>query len=143
MALHTRGLHGWPVEGLLREPNGIVLVLSADIGPGVLHVSWVRQARPQLTIQVYTPPLAWPFSTWAILGIMSHLAPEGTTAASTEDTAKEFHTWQIFQDCLWRQPRGDLQVAPVLERLSLTATFKRNPDKMVPPSRRRASSQPP
>ena len=78
VALHTRGRHGGHAERIIVEPSGKVLVLAADTVRGVLHASRVRRARPQWTIQVYTPPRAWPFSTWAVLAIMWHLAPEDT-----------------------------------------------------------------
>ena len=70
VAFHTRGRHGGPVEGIVVEPSGLVLVLAADMVRGVLHASRVRRARPQWTIQVYTPPRGWPFSTWAVLAVM-------------------------------------------------------------------------
>ena len=70
VALHTRGRHGGPAEAIIVEPSGMVLVLAADMVPGVLHASRVRRARPQWTIQVYTPPRAWPFSTWAVRAVM-------------------------------------------------------------------------
>ena len=76
VALHTRGRHGRPAEGIIVEPSGMVLVLAADMVGGVLHASRVRRACPQWTIQVYTPPRARPFSTWAVLAVMWHLAPE-------------------------------------------------------------------
>ena len=71
----------------------MVLVLAADMVRGVLHASRVRRARPQWTIQVYTPPRAWPFSTWAVLAIMCHLAPEGTPTGTAEEIARDFHAW--------------------------------------------------
>ena len=84
VALHTRGRHGGPAGGIIVEPSGTVLVLAADMVRGVLHASLVRRARPQWTIQVYTPPRAWPFSTWAVLAVMWHLAPEDApTGTST------------------------------------------------------------
>ena len=70
VALHTRGRHGGPAEGIIVEPSGMVLVLAADMVRGVLHASRMRRARPQWTIQVYTPPRAWPFSTWVVLAVM-------------------------------------------------------------------------
>ena len=70
VALHTRGRHGGPAEGVIVEPSGMLLVLAADMVRGVLHASRMRRARPQWTIQVYTPPRAWPFSTWAVLAVM-------------------------------------------------------------------------
>ena len=72
VALHTRGRHGGPAEGIIVDPSGMVLVLAADMVRGVLHASRVRRACPQWTIQVYTPPRAWPFSTWAVLAVMWH-----------------------------------------------------------------------
>ena len=70
VALHTRGRHGELAEGIVVDPSGMVLVLAADMVRGVLHASRVRGARPQWTIHVYTPPRAWPFSTWAVLAVM-------------------------------------------------------------------------
>ena len=46
VALHTRGRHGGPAEGIIVEPSGMVLVLAADMVRGVLHASRVRRARP-------------------------------------------------------------------------------------------------
>ena len=60
VALHTRGCHGGPAEGIFLEATGMVLVLAADMVRGVLHASRVRRARPQWTIQVYTPPRCGP-----------------------------------------------------------------------------------
>ena len=62
VGLHIRGRHGGPSEGIVVEFSEMVLVLAADMVPGVLHASRVRRARPQRTIQVYTPRRAWPFS---------------------------------------------------------------------------------
>ena len=87
VALHTRGRHGGPAEGIVVEPTGTVLVLAADMVRGVLHASRVRRARPQWTIHVYTPPRAWPFSTWPVLTVMWHLAPEGTSTGTAEEIA--------------------------------------------------------
>ena len=39
VALHTWGRQGRPAEGIVVEPTGTVLVLAADMVPGVLHVS--------------------------------------------------------------------------------------------------------
>ena len=52
VALHTRGRHGGPAEGIIVEPSGMVLVLAANMVRGVLHATRVWQARPQWTIQV-------------------------------------------------------------------------------------------
>ena len=52
VALHTRGRHSGPEEGIVVEPSEMVLVLAADMVRGVLHSSCVRPARPQWTIQV-------------------------------------------------------------------------------------------
>ena len=46
LALHTRGRHGGPAEGIIVEPSGKVLVLAADMVRGVLHASRVRRACP-------------------------------------------------------------------------------------------------
>ena len=77
VALHTWGRHGGPAEGIVVEPAGMMLVLAADMVRGVAQAACVRRARPQWTIQVYTSPRAWPFSTWAVLAVMWHLAPGG------------------------------------------------------------------
>ena len=91
VALHTRGRHGRPAEGIIVEPTGMVLVLVGDMVQGVLHAPRLRRARPQWAIQVYTPPRAWPFSTWAVLAIMWHLAPEGTPTSTAEEIARDLH----------------------------------------------------
>ena len=39
VALHTRGRHGRPVEGIVVEPMGMVLVLAAEMVRGVLYAS--------------------------------------------------------------------------------------------------------
>ena len=44
VALHTRGRHGGPAEGIVVEPTGMVLVLAADMVRGVPHASRVRRA---------------------------------------------------------------------------------------------------
>ena len=129
VALHTRGRHGGPAEGIIVEPSGMVLVLAADMVRGVLHASRVRRACPQWTIQVYTPPRAWPFSTWAVLAVMWQLAPEDAPTGTAEDIARDLHTWPADQDYPWRRPRGGLPVAPAAEGLSLAATLQRHPDK--------------
>ena len=129
VALHTRGRHGGPAEGIIVEPSGMVLVLAADMVRGVLHASRVRRACPQWTIQVYTPLRAWPFSTWAVLAVMWHLAPEDAPTGTAEDIARDLHTWPADQDYPWRRPRGGLPVAPAAEGLSLAATLQRHPDK--------------
>ena len=127
VALHTRGRHGGPAEGIIVEPSGMVLVLAADMVRGVLHASRVRRARPQWTIQVYTPPRAWPFSTWAVLAVMWQLAPEDAPTGTAEEIARDLHTWPADQDYPWRRPRGGLPVAPAAQGLSLVATLQRHP----------------
>ena len=131
VALHTQGCHGGPAEGIIEEPSGMVLVLAADMVRGVLHASRLRRACPQWTIQVYTPPRAWPFSTWAVLAVMWHLAPEDAFTGTAEDIARDLHTWPADQDYPWRRPRGGLPVAPAAEGLSLAATPQRHPDKQA------------
>ena len=106
VALHTRGRHGGPAEGIIVDPSGMVLVLAADMVRGVLHASSVRRACPQWTIQVYTPPRAWPFSTWAVLAVMWHLAPEDAPTGTAEDIVRELHTWPADQEYPWRRPQG-------------------------------------
>ena len=133
VALHTWGCHGGPVEEIVVEPTGIVLVLAADMVRGVLHAMRAWRARPHLTIQVYTPPRAWPFSTWAVLAIMWHLAREGTPTGSIKEIVQDLHTWWVNQDFPWRRTQGGLPVAPAEEGLSLAATLQRHPDKMAPP----------
>ena len=129
VALHTRGRHGGPAEGIVVEPMGTVLVLAADMVRGVLHASRVRRARPQWTIQVYTPQGPWPFSTWAVLAVMWHLAPEGTPTGTAEEIARDLHAWLVDQDFPWRRPQGGLRVAPAAEVFNLAATLQGYPDK--------------
>ena len=129
VALHSRGRHGGPAEGIIVEPSGMVLVLTADMVRGVLHASRVRQARPEWTIQVYTPPRAWPFSTWAVLAVMWHLAPEDAPTGTAKEITQDLHTWPVGEDYPWRRPRGGLPVAPAAEGLSLAATLQQHPDK--------------
>ena len=111
----------------------MVLLLAADMFRSVLNACGVRPAHPQWTTQLYGPPSAWPFSTWAILAIMWHLAPEGNPAASAVDIAKDLHAWPNDQEFPWRRPRGDLLVSPMVKGLSLTATPQRHPDQMARP----------
>ena len=129
MALQTQGHHGGPAEGIIVEPSGMVLVLGADMVPGVLHASCMRRARPQWTIQMYTPRQAWPFSTWAVLAVMWHLAPEDPPTGTAEEIARDLHTWPAGQDYPWHRPRGGLPVAPAAEGLSLAATLQQHPEK--------------
>ena len=129
VALHTQGRHSGPAEGIIVEPSGMVLVMAADMVRGVLHASRVRRARPQWTIQVYTPLRAWPFSTWTVLAVMWHLAPEDAPTRTPEEIAWDLHTWPADHDYPWRRPRGGLPVAAAAAGLSLAATLQRNPDK--------------
>ena len=129
VTLHTWGRHMGPAEGILVEPSGMVLVLAADMVRGVLHASRVRRARPQSTIQVYTPPRAWPFSTWAVLAVMWHLAPDDAPTGTAEEIARDLHNWPAGQDYPWCRPPGGLPVAAAAEGLSLTAILQRQPDK--------------
>ena len=129
VALHTRGRYGGQAEGIVVEPSGMVLVLAADMVRGVLHTSRVRRARPQWTIQVYTPPRAWPFSTWAVLAVMWHLAPEDAPTGTAEEIARDLHTWPTGRDFPWRRPPSGLLVAPAAEGFSLVATLQLHPDK--------------
>ena len=95
----------------------------------MLHASRVRRARPQWTIQVYTPPRAWPFSTWAVLAVMWHLARKDAPTGTAEEIARDLHAWPTDQDFPWPRPRGGLPVAPAAEGFSLAATLQRHPDK--------------
>ena len=128
-ALHTRGRYGGPAEWIVVEPTETVLVLAGDMDQGVLHASRVRRARPQWTIQVYTPPRAWPFSTWAMLAVMWHLTPGDAPTGTAEKIARDLHAWPADQDFPWRRPQGSLPVAPAAEGFSLAATLQRHPDK--------------
>ena len=129
VALHTRGRHGGPAEGIIVEPSGMVLVLAADLVRGVLHACRVRRARPQWTIQVYTPTRAWPSSTCAVLAVMWHSAPEDAPTGTAEEIARNLHTWPTDQDFPWRRPRGGIPVAAAADGFSLAATLQRHPDK--------------
>ena len=129
VALRVWGRHGRPAEEIIVEPSGMVLVLAANMVRGVLHASRVRQARQQWTIQVYTPPRARCFSTWAVLAVMWHLAPEDAPTGTAEGIARDLHTWPASQDFPWRRPRGGLPVAPAAEEFSLAATLQQQPDK--------------
>ena len=42
---------------------------------------------------MYNPLRAWPFSTWAVLAVMWHLAPEDAPTGTAEDIARDLHTW--------------------------------------------------
>ena len=129
VALHTRGRHGRPAQGIVVEPSGMVLVLAADMVRGVLHASRVRRARPEWTLQVYLPPRAWPFSTWAVLAVMCHLAPEDAPTGTAEKIARDLHAWPTDQNFPRRRPRGGLPVAPAAEGFSLAVTLQRHPNK--------------
>ena len=115
VALHTRGRHGRPAEGIAVRPTGMVLVVAAGMVRGVLHASRVRRARPQWTIQVYTPPRAWPFSTWAVLAVLWHLAPEDTPTGTAKEIARDLHAWLADQDFPWCRLQGGPPVAPPAE----------------------------
>ena len=78
---------------------------------------------------MYTPPRAWPFSTWAVLAVMWHLAPEDAPTGTAEEIAQDLHAWSADQDFPWRRPQGGLPVAPATEGFSLAATLQRHPDK--------------
>ena len=101
----------------------MLLVLAADMVRGVLHASRARPARRQWTIQVYIPKRVWPFSTWAVLAITWHVAPEDTPTDNTEDIARVLHCLPADQDFPWCRPKGDLPVALAVEGLSLAATI--------------------
>ena len=129
VALHTRGRHSRPAEGIVVEPTGMVLVLATDMVRGVLHASRLRRARPQWTIQVYTPSQEWPFSTWAVLAVMWHFAPEDTPTGTAGEIALDLHAWPADHDFSWRRPQGGLPVAPAAEEFRLAATLQQHPDK--------------
>ena len=76
---------------------------------------------------MYTPARAWPFSTWAVLAVMWHLASEGTY--TEEELARDLPAWAADQDFPWRRPQGGLPVAPAAEGFSLAATLQQHPDK--------------
>ena len=80
---------------------------------------------------MYTPPQAWPFSTWAVLAVMWHLAPEDAPTGTADDIARDLHTWPADQNCPGGRPRGSLPVASAAEGLSLAATLQRHPDKQA------------
>ena len=143
MALHNRGRHGGLAEGIVVELTGTVLVLAADMVQGVLHASLVRRACLQWTIQVYTPPRAWPFSTWAVLAVMWHLAPDNTPTGTLEEIIRDLSTWSADQDFPWRKPPGRLQIAPAAEGFSLAATLQRHPTRGRAHSCRQARFRPP
>ena len=115
------------------EPRGMLLVLAADLVGGVLHASRVRHARPQWTIKVYTPPRAWPFSTWAVLDVMWHLPTGGHPHRHRKEIARDLHDWPADQDFPWHRPPGDLPVAPAAEGFGLAATLQQHSDKRVCP----------
>ena len=115
VASHTRCRHGGPAEGIVVQLTGMVLVLAGEMIRGVLHASRVPRACPRWTTQVYTPPRAWPFSTWAVLAVMWHLAPEGTPTDTAEEIPRDLHAWPADQDFPWCRPQGGLPVAPAAE----------------------------
>ena len=133
VALHTRGRHGGLAEGIAMEPTRMVLLLAANMVRGVLHASCLQRARPQWTIQVYTQPRAWPFSTWAVLATMWHQALEGTPTGTAEGITRNLHTLPVDQDFPWRRPPGGLPVAPAVEGPGLAATLQRPADKIARP----------
>ena len=96
-------------------------------------MSRVRRERPKWTIKVYTPPRALPFSTWAVLAIMWHLAPEGTPTGTAEGIAQNLHIWPVDQDSPWRRPQGGLPVGPAVGGFSLAATLQQQPDRRARP----------
>ena len=72
---------------------------------------------------MYTPPRAWHFSTWVVLAVMWHLAPEDAPTGTAEEIVRDLHTWPAGQDFPWRRPRGGPPVAPAAEGFSLAATL--------------------
>ena len=78
---------------------------------------------------MYTPPRAWPLSTWAVLGVMWHLAPEDAPTGIAHEIAQDLHAWPADQDFPWRRPQGGIPVEPAAEGFSLAATLQRHPDR--------------
>ena len=76
-----------------------------------------------------TPPRAWPFSTWAVLVVMWHLAQEDAPTGTAEEIARDPHAWPTGHHFPWRRPQGGLPVASAAEGFSLAATLQRHPDK--------------
>ena len=133
VALHIQGGHGGLAEGIVVKPTAMVLVLAADMVGGVLQASRGCRARPQWTIRVYTTPRSWPFSTWAVLAILWHLAPEGTPTGTAEEIARDLNAWPTDQEFSWRRTKGGLPVAPTAKGFSLAATHEQHPDKRACP----------
>ena len=132
-----------PAEGIMVEPSGMVLVLAADIVRGVLHASRVRRACPQWTIQVYTPPRAWPFSTWAVLAVMWHLAPENAPTGTAEQIARDLHTWPPMRITPGAGPGAASQWHPRQRGSASRQPFNGTPTRGHATSCRRARSRPP
>ena len=143
VTLHTQGRHGGPAEGIIVEPSGMVLVLAADMVRGVLHASRVRQAHPQLTIQVYTPPRAWPICTWAVLAVMWHLAPEDAPTGTAEEIARDLHTWPAGQEDPGAGPGAASQWHPRQGGSASRQPSNSTPTRGHATSCRRARSRPP
>ena len=78
-----------------------------------------RAARAPKVDHPGVHPSTWPFSTWAVLAVMWHLASEDAPTGTAEEIARDLHAW----------PQGGLQVAPAAEGFSLAATLQRHPDK--------------
>ena len=121
----------------------MVLLLAGDMVRRVLHASRVRGAHPQWTIKVYTPPRAWPFSTWAVLAVMWHLASGGTPTGTAEEIVRDLHAWPADQDFRWHRPHGGHPVAPAAEGFSLAGTLQRHPTRGRATSCRQAGFRPP
>ena len=129
VALHTRGRNGGPAEGIIVELSGMVWSWRRTWSEGFsTHPAcgWHAHSGPS---RCTSPQRAWPFSTWAVLAVMWHLAPEDAPTETAEEIARHLHTWPAGQDYPWRGPPGGLPVAPAAQGLSLAATLQRHPDK--------------
>ena len=139
------GLPRRPGRGNVMEPAEDLLVLATDMVRGVLDESRVQRARPQWTIQVYTPPGGWSFSTcictvciWAYMYMGSarrHAAPgtRGHLHGQHGRIGPGPPHLAVDQDFPRRRPEGGLWVPPAVEGLSLGATLQRHANQLPPP----------
>ena len=127
-ALHCQPRHGRPTKGII-----VKLVLVAHMVGDVLHASRAQRAQPQWTIQVYTPPQAWPFLAGAVLrhhvalvtGWHPHRQHAGHCPGPPHLAGRPGHPLALA--------KGRPPVAHAVERLSLTGTLQRHPNKMARP----------